>query len=135
MTRHQRLLFILRWVPALCWAGIIFRLSHMSEPPDAPPFLPINDKVAHMGLYAILSGLTYWGARGEYRPRTAAWIAFLFASIYGITDEWHQSYVPNRTPDIYDWYADVAGAAWVLLHARVCPHLPAWLFQEKGSAS
>ena len=28
---------------------------------------------------------------------------------YGITDEWHQMYVPGRMPDVVDWLADVAG--------------------------
>ena len=30
-------------------------------------------------------------------------------AVYGITDEWHQMYVPGRMPDVVDWLADVAG--------------------------
>lgn len=29
--------------------------------------------------------------------------------LYGALDEWHQSFVPGRTPDATDWLADVAG--------------------------
>ena len=28
---------------------------------------------------------------------------------YGALDEWYQSFVPGRTPEIADWLADVAG--------------------------
>ena len=33
------------------------------------------------------------------------------ASLYGITDEWHQYYVPGRFSDVMDWIADTLGAA------------------------
>jgi len=37
-------------------------------------------------------------------------VALLIAgALYGITDEWHQMYVPGRTPDLADWIADVVG--------------------------
>lgn len=51
-------------------------------------------------------------AGGEWRgvrPATLA-IAWLMAVIYGVSDEWHQSFVPGRTPDAYDVVADAIGA-------------------------
>jgi VanZ family protein len=33
------------------------------------------------------------------------------SSLYGISDELHQSFVPGRTPDVHDWIADTWGAA------------------------
>ena len=38
------------------------------------------------------------------------WLAVALTSGYGITDEVHQGYVPLRTRDLFDWYADTAGA-------------------------
>jgi VanZ family protein len=38
---------------------------------------------------------------------TAAW---LIAVGYGVTDEWHQSFVPNRHADVRDVAADAIGA-------------------------
>jgi VanZ family protein len=42
--------------------------------------------------------------------RAAGW-ALLAASLFGVTDEWHQAYVPGRAPDVFDWVADTWGAA------------------------
>jgi VanZ family protein len=36
--------------------------------------------------------------------------AVLVASFYGVTDEFHQSFVPNRQSDARDVLADTAGA-------------------------
>ena len=30
-------------------------------------------------------------------------------ALYGVTDEWHQLYVPGRVSDPADWIADVVG--------------------------
>jgi VanZ family protein len=40
----------------------------------------------------------------------AAAIAAVIAAAYGATDEWHQSLVPGRTADRFDWAADAIGA-------------------------
>jgi len=32
-----------------------------------------------------------------------------FCSLYGLSDEWHQSYVPGRQSDAMDWLADSIG--------------------------
>jgi VanZ family protein len=34
-----------------------------------------------------------------------------FVSFYGITDEFHQSFVIGRSSDLVDWSADVTGGA------------------------
>ena len=52
----------------------------------------------------------------------AAARAMLLSAAYGVSDEFHQRFVANRTPDIHDWFADVGGAllgvAIVLAAAR-----------------
>jgi hypothetical protein len=62
-----------------------------------------------------------------------AWLAVLIVSAFGVTDEWHQSFVPGRSCDVFDWLADTLGAAlavtlyvkWTwyrrLLEIRVAP--------------
>jgi len=40
-----------------------------------------------------------------------AWLAVLIVSAFGVTDEWHQSFVPGRSCDVFDWLADTTGAA------------------------
>jgi VanZ family protein len=43
-----------------------------------------------------------------YRPKQA-WQVCLLVGLYGITDEFHQSFIPGRTADALDVAADVAG--------------------------
>lgn len=37
-------------------------------------------------------------------------MVILFCSLYGISDEWHQSFVVGRSSDVLDWLADTSGA-------------------------
>lgn len=41
--------------------------------------------------------------------------SFIFSVLYGVSDELHQYFVPNRLCDLYDVLADAAGAAAGLL--------------------
>jgi VanZ family protein len=36
--------------------------------------------------------------------------ALLYCLLYGATDEIHQYFVPSRSCDIFDWFADATGA-------------------------
>ena len=38
-------------------------------------------------------------------------MAAVLGVLYGATDEIHQMYVPGRSPDVLDWFADAAGVA------------------------
>jgi VanZ family protein len=77
-------------------------------PPVARAFLFPSDKVAHFLLYLALGVLLAWsrhmGGRGI--PHVAVVLA---GAAYGGLDELHQAFVPRRSPDIEDWFADVAG--------------------------
>lgn len=39
------------------------------------------------------------------------WVLLLVGALYGLSDEWHQMYVPGRFADLGDWIADLAGLA------------------------
>jgi VanZ family protein len=104
------------WVPVALYAGAIFFLSAQSHPEDQlPSFLlkDVSDKVLHAVEYGILSLLCYrafrWGA-GPAVARQAVVLAIVAASVYGLTDEVHQLFVPFRESDWQDWLADTAGA-------------------------
>lgn len=97
---------------ALGWMAGIFYLSHQPGL-DLPGLFDNQDKVMHFGAYGLL-GVLLLGAMqvsgtGGYSIRQPA-LATLIASLYGITDEIHQSFVPGRTPDMLDWLADTSGA-------------------------
>lgn len=90
--------------------GGIFVASAMSHPP-APP--DVSDVSLHQAAYFGLTLLLIRAlARGEFRRVTMGTlaIAWVIAVLYGVSDEWHQSFVPNRQPELRDLYADALGA-------------------------
>jgi VanZ family protein len=104
----------LAWIPAAVWAGVIFYLS--SRPRLPGPELPGIDKVAHFAAYALLAWLLIFATE---RSRLPLAVAVVLALVYGATDEIHQMYVPGRSPDVLDWFADAAGvAAATLVYVR-----------------
>ena len=42
-------------------------------------------------------------------------MTILLAAMYGVSDEFHQKFVPGRTPDVFDAAADTAGACAAML--------------------
>ena len=108
---------------AVFWMGVLYQLSDQPAI-DAPLLFPGQDKLFHAIVYAVLGGLYL----GLFRPGPAAgyamqarWLALVLAVLYGISDEWHQSFVPGREPDVLDVLADGVGAAVgiLLLHVLV----------------
>ncbi len=106
-----------RWLPALLWATMIFLLSSMSWPPSPGPQFRFKDKVGHCLIYAGLGCLVARSARGAHNlslPKTVT-LAILITSAYGVSDEFHQQFVPHRACELSDWVADtlggIAGAA------------------------
>lgn len=103
---------LLYWIPALLYMAGIFVASSI---PDVGP-LPaeISDKSAHSLAYCGLAIVVLYAlARGKAAAATIARaaLAAAIASAYGVTDEWHQSFVPGRTADLADLQADAIGAA------------------------
>jgi hypothetical protein len=97
------------WLPPVLYLAAIFWISSMPQPLLAPP--GGTDKIAHALAYAGLGLLLCRACAGSGLPPAAAIsIAVLAASIYGASDEWHQSFVPNRAADPRDWVADTLGA-------------------------
>lgn len=100
-----------RWGYALAASAILFTLS--SFPIRQPMHLPYLDKVEHVTAYFLLA-LSYFnvGSAGGRRMggavAAAAWLAVV---AFGISDEWHQSFVPGRTADVLDVVADAVGGA------------------------
>ena len=116
-----------RWGPAVAWAAVLFTLSSMSRLPAGPD--AFSDKHAHLTAYAILSALIVWGLTDGAPARTTwriAAAAVVLATLYGVTDEWHQSFVPGREVSAADLKADAIGAlvaagalrAWAIIRAR-----------------
>ena len=113
------------WGPVVAYMALIFVLSAQPQPP-----LPtqLTDKQGHsigyFGLAVTVSRALAGGlATGATLPAAATWT---IAGAYAATDEWHQSFVPGRSADVHDWYADAIGAflgagacwAWGIIRPR-----------------
>ncbi|MBI1947071.1 MAG: VanZ family protein [Deltaproteobacteria bacterium] len=103
----------LRYLPALLGAAAIFAVSSMPRPP-IPEVLVFwdSDKLLHAAAYCVLAVAVLYGARARAGGLTmgARAEAALAAALYGVTDEWHQSFVPGRSMSSYDLIADALGA-------------------------
>jgi hypothetical protein len=104
-----------RWALPVAWMGVIFALSAQSQLPSLTPGAPDLQAIAgHLCSYAVL-GLLWRFALAGAGVRRASWWALLIVFLYGLSDEFHQSFVPNRTPEIFDIEMDLLGASLALL--------------------
>ncbi|MCI0595916.1 MAG: VanZ family protein [candidate division Zixibacteria bacterium] len=93
--------------------SFIFILSSGSIPDLRIPF-PHSDKVAHFTVFGVLSFLLGRAAGWSWGWSwfRVACFAVVVTSLYGITDEWHQSHVKGRSVEVADWMADTLGAVF-----------------------
>jgi len=100
-----------RWPAAALVAAAIISLSELPQPafPRVPLF-PHVDKAVHLVEYLILGALLFRSLCYELSGhlRLAAIMTVTGGAIFGVCDEWHQSFT-GRTPDVWDALANVAG--------------------------
>lgn len=79
---------------------------------STPQVFKHQDKLLHLGAYFVMGVLAWWSFKSLLNNPTALAISTLaFCSLYGWSDEWHQSFVPGRYSSLSDWIADTIGAA------------------------
>ena len=119
--------FVRYWLPAIALCAVIFWQSCFATP-DVLPGWPFQDKLIHGGVYGLLAALwvrafnTLHGFHG--RRRLLLITGITLATLYGLSDEWHQSFVPARTADAFDLLADFCGSiigSWVYLRLARLP--------------
>lgn len=97
------------------WMLLIFLLSSQATL-QAPPLFSGADLLAHAGFYAVLAVFL---ARSLEPPRVMTWkrvmLVTVLVAIYGMTDEYHQSFVPGRDASGWDMLADTLGGALAAL--------------------
>ena len=117
-----------RWGPTLACMAVIFLLSSQSglrASDDAGVDGPLRH-LAHVAIYALLSFLLVLAmANGARLTARLMLAAAVLALLYGVTDEFHQTFIRDRTGHAIDLLWDgigavvgvVAAAGWQRLRA------------------
>lgn len=138
--------FLNGWLPVLVWMIVIFGASadshsyqhssriiepllrwlfpHMS-PLEVAQIHHIFRKCCHLAEYSIFGFLVFRALHYSANPLPAwSWPrvggALLLVFLYACTDEFHQRFVPTRTPLFSDVCIDTAGGAFGLFIAWIC---------------
>jgi len=108
--KPKKLPRIIAWILMVIWAALIFLLSSIPGI-SYPTFVEPLNVVVHFVLYMVL-GILLTRALGF--SRMALWkvalIAIFVASLFSVSDVFHQFYVPDRTMDPMDWLVGTLGA-------------------------
>lgn len=129
--------FLKYWLPVLLWMAVIFSgsgdsksSSHSSRiivplmrwmVPDISSenldlVVLLVRKCAHLTEYAMLAWLCWRALRRPVKHDRRPWSwrlaggAILFVALYAASDEWHQTFVPNREGCVRDVLIDTTGA-------------------------
>jgi len=100
------------WVPTICYCLLIFVLSSISRGVHFPSPFGV-DKVVHFVEYGVLGFLLarlIANARSTFSRRFLIGLVVIAATLYGISDEVHQAFVPGRNASPWDLLADGIGA-------------------------
>jgi len=73
------------------------------------------DKFVHAGFFGTLT-ILIWLAFDMRREV----LVFISVSTVAVMDEWHQSYLPGRSPDLIDLSVDVLAVLFVLVFLKIC---------------
>ncbi len=102
-------------IAAIVWATVIFVVSSLTITTPEP--IPEGDKIVHIGFYAVLAYFLLCGwCVDKNKPLRKKEVLVVLAVIilYGISDEFHQSFVPGRKPSWNDVLADGVGGLFGL---------------------
>jgi VanZ family protein len=103
--------FTYYWLPVIVYCTAIFVQSSFPTARQLPQW-PYLDKTLHVAAYALLGFLVFRAlstGRLASNPTMSFIISTLFAGLYGLSDEFHQSFVPGRSPEATDVLADLIG--------------------------
>jgi VanZ family protein len=116
MNRRNRA--ALRAIAPLALMAVIFYLSAQPATGEHPWWEMIVRKLGHITGYALLTALWAWALQGVVRRSVVIAVCISFA--YACTDEFHQTFVRDRTGTPLDIGVDAVGMgiAVLLLRAR-----------------
>lgn len=75
------------------------------------PGVDVLSSIAHFCEYTVFGALLANALHTRLSLRRACLLAIICASLYGVSDEIHQLFVPERMCDPVDWMVDTLGAS------------------------
>jgi len=130
MTTAGRPSFVRDQLPAIAWALLIFISSSIPGRVFPDVSIPHVDKVVHFCYYFGLAFFVAHALQFQWRfpglSRFSLPLSFLLATVYGVLDEMHQLFVPQRSFELPDLVADMSGALAAVLTL--------WILQRKRKA-
>ena len=104
----QEWVTLIKAVPAIFCAILIFYFSSLSNPylipPPQPPSINLNS-IIHILEFSLLSFLVFFG----FFSKTKLIYLLSFSFLFAIIDEIHQFFVPSRYFDVFDILLDSIG--------------------------
>ena len=103
---------IMPWFMVILWMGAIFYFSSIPGK-NIPAIFPFQDVVLHIFVYAILGFFFAAALKNNFTGVTllkSIIFVVIFGFLYGLSDEWHQGFVPGRTVSGIDVFFDVLGS-------------------------
>lgn len=101
----------------LLYWPVVFVLTHVSQVPGFILRTQMSDKTMHYLGYLMLVFLWWFSVFPSQKPsvlRLSFWITLATMAAYGGFDEWLQGFT-HRTPDVWDWVADMGGVVTGLI--------------------
>jgi len=111
MNTKIKIHWIFKCILTLVYAGIIYWESSKDTSSISLPYH--TDKLVHFAEFGLLCLMTCWSLSAARIVSNSIYkiiLAISLVSLYGISDEIHQLFTPNRSVDIFDWLADTTGA-------------------------
>ena len=107
------------WIVFLAYLGLTFYLSGRSVVPGVSL---VPDYILHTLEFAGLTFLLLRALNGGFlrrHPRWALISALVFGPVWGLLDEFHQSFVPGRDASLKDAAVDAAATGATVLFAHL----------------
>lgn len=119
--------YAVRWLPSvLCMTAIFYLSGNTGDDmngwlSEIQRFLPLMQGFdwGHFVAYFVLALTFAWGITGRKLTWGMKALVVLLCLLYGVTDEYHQSFVPGRSPDPMDLRNDGIGAALAMLFLTI----------------
>jgi VanZ family protein len=142
--------FLKYWLPSLAWMVLIFTgssdaRSYQHSSLFVEPFLHwlfpqmtqghveeihhLIRKCGHLTEYAVLAFLFWRAVRQPVKNDSRPWrwreagVALALVFLYAASDEFHQCFVPTRTPMVSDVFIDTCGGVAGLFALRIFSRL------------